>query len=135
MKLSNIKYFICCFILLFLVEGTFYPQVNKEQSLENSSVGFPIITNYLPKDYKAHNQNWAIVKDARGVMYFGNSAGVLEFDGQNWDLIKIPNSIVRSMAIDDNGNVFIGSADDFGYLTLDKNSGKKIYIINFIVAN
>jgi len=128
MKLSNIKYFICCFILLFLVEGTFYPQVNKEQYLENSSVGFPIITNYLPKDYKAHNQNWAIVKDVRGVMYFGNSAGVLEFDGQNWDLIKIPNSIVRSMAIDDNGNVFIGSADDFGYLTLDKNSGKKKYI-------
>lgn len=81
--------------------------------------GYPLIKNYLPKEYKAHNQNWAIVKDQRGIMYFGNSAGVLEFDGQNWNLIKVTNGIVRSMCADDKGTIFVGAADDLGYLVRD----------------
>ncbi|QQS37772.1 MAG: response regulator [Ignavibacteriales bacterium] len=88
--------------------------------------GLPVIKNYLPKDYKAHNQNWAIVKDNRGVMYFGNSVGVLEFDGQRWNLIKVPNGIVRSLAVTENGIVAAGSADDFGYLER-KNNGSYQY--------
>ncbi len=83
--------------------------------------GLPVIRNYLPREYKAHNQNWTIVEDNRGVLYFGNSSGVLEFDGYNWNLIKIPNGIVRSLSLDDEGTLFVGSADDFGYLTRKSN--------------
>ncbi len=83
--------------------------------------GKPVITNYLPKEYKAHNQNWAITTDKHGIMYFGNSTGVLEFDGYSWNVIKVPNEIVRSLAVDDKGTVFVGSADDFGYLARKKN--------------
>jgi hypothetical protein len=28
--------------------------------------GLPFITNYSPKDYHAHPQNWAIIQDNRG---------------------------------------------------------------------
>lgn len=31
-------------------------------------------------DYNAGIQNWAIAQDERGVMYFGNNSGLLEFD-------------------------------------------------------
>ena len=50
-------------------------------------LGAPIITNYEPEQFKAHIQNWVAVQDHRGVMYFGNSSGILEFDGQRWQLI------------------------------------------------
>jgi len=40
---------------------------------------------YYPADqYAASEQNWAIAHDRRGIMYFGNTEGVLEFDGRNW---------------------------------------------------
>jgi len=42
------------------------------------------IRNYPPDEYGAHNQNWAILQDSRGVMYFGNSDGALEYDGESW---------------------------------------------------
>jgi len=111
-----------------------YAQPNSTNYNHFSNAGFPLIKNYLPKDYKAHNQNWAIVKDNRGVMYFGNSTGVLEFDGHIWSLIKLPNSIVRSLAVDDYGTVFIGSADDLGYLKYNAATGKKTFhsLINLV---
>ncbi|MEZ4702581.1 MAG: hypothetical protein R2834_19765, partial [Rhodothermales bacterium] len=48
--------------------------------------------------YRADRQNWDIVQDAHGLMYFGNNHGVLEYDGIEWALIPIANnSVVRSL--------------------------------------
>ncbi len=85
--------------------------------------GLPLVQNYLPRDYKAHNQNWAIIKDNRGVMYFGNSSGLLEFDGYDWNLIEVPNGIVRSLAVDKKGTIFVGCADQAGYLLRNPQNG------------
>ena len=95
------------YILLIIVICTemFSPQSSEIYS-DKYQTGLPLVKNYLPRDYKAHNQNWAIVKDNRGVMYFGNSSGLLEFDGYDWNLIEVPNGIVRSLAVDKKGNHF-----------------------------
>ncbi|MBU0487512.1 MAG: hypothetical protein KKA07_06820 [Bacteroidetes bacterium] len=91
--------------------------------------GIPFIRNYSPKEYNASEQNWAVVQDNRGVMYFGNSDnGILEYDGAEWRQILIPNnSIVRSLAVDSTGTVFVGAANEFGYLNPDEH-GKMHYI-------
>ena len=34
-------------------------------------LGSPPITNYSPKEYDFGTQNWSIVRDNRGVLYFG----------------------------------------------------------------
>ncbi|MCI0693879.1 ATP-binding protein [candidate division KSB1 bacterium] len=82
--------------------------------------GKVFITNYSPKEYGAHPQNWAIVQDDRGVMYFGNNNGVLEYDGVSWRLIQLPNkSVARSLAKDKNGRIYVGGVGDFGYLAAD----------------
>jgi serine phosphatase RsbU (regulator of sigma subunit)/ligand-binding sensor domain-containing protein len=86
--------------------------------------GMPFIRNYSPGEYRASQQNWAIVQDERGIMYFGNNNGLLEFDGVTWRLIQLPG--VRSMAIDSTGKIFAGLENDFGYLQPD-NSGSYIY--------
>jgi len=83
---------------------------------------------YLPEEYKAHKQNWAVIEDKRGILYFGNTIGVLEFDGHNWRLICLPkNAIVRSLAIDKKGKIYVGSRGEFGYLKPDS-IGKMIYV-------
>ncbi len=85
-----------------------------------NELGKPFLTNWLPKDYRAHKQNWTIVQDGRGVMYFGNGNGVLEYDGVTWRRISLPNeSWALSLAIDRNGRIYVGSETEFGYLLPD----------------
>ncbi|NUO80959.1 histidine kinase, partial [candidate division KSB1 bacterium] len=82
--------------------------------------GRPNIRNYSPKEYGAMPQNWAIIQDQRGVMYFGNWNGVLEYDGVTWRLIPTPNkSGVRSFAMDEHGRLYVGAVGDLGYLAPD----------------
>ena len=97
-------------------------------SQPSSELGRPFLTNYSPNLYDANPQNWDIVQDNRGVMYFGNTEGVLEYDGYNWRLIKLPNnSVVRTLACDRNGRVWIGGSGEFGYLAPD-DTGKMSYV-------
>jgi signal transduction histidine kinase/CheY-like chemotaxis protein len=82
--------------------------------------GRPFISNYAPKLYDANPQNWCIEQDHRGVMYFGNSDGILEYDGVNWRLIKTPrNNVVRSLDCDENGRIWVGGSGEIGYLEPD----------------
>lgn len=82
---------------------------------------------YSHKDYLAGTQNWCIAQDARGVMYFGNAAGILEYDGEEWRLIRVSNnSTVRSLAFDNNNILYAGAYGEFGYL-VPNNSGDLHY--------
>ena len=61
-------------------------------------------------------------------MFFANNDGVLTYDGKRWSLITTPaQSNIRSMAINNEGKIFIGALDDFGYLDRQKN-GSHIYV-------
>ena len=94
---------------------------------------YPPIVNYSSKEYKINKlnddgseikmnpENFAVVQDQRGVMYFGNSNGILEFDGQDWDFIEVSiGNFVKSLAIDSNGVIYVGTNNDFGYLESDE---------------
>ncbi len=82
------------------------------------SFGSPFIKNNNIKEYKAAGPNWAIVKDKRGIMYFANDEGVLEYDGVNWRLIKL-KTLARSLAIDSSGIIYVGGDNEFGYIQPD----------------
>lgn len=107
----------CVFILLFL-SYFFYP--TKAQTIQDREYGMPYITYFSPKTYDAHPQNWAITQGKRGFMYFGNTNGVLEYDGTSWRLIPTPkSSIVRSLDVNDAGQIFVGAQGEMGYLSPD----------------
>jgi signal transduction histidine kinase/ligand-binding sensor domain-containing protein len=96
--------------------------------------GFPAIKNYSPKEYDAYRQNWVITQDNRGVMYFGNTDGLLEFDGNSWQLYKVPNkSGILGLAFADNGKLYAGAQGDLGYFSPDA-SGQLTFnsLLNFI---
>jgi serine phosphatase RsbU (regulator of sigma subunit)/ligand-binding sensor domain-containing protein len=80
-------------------------------------IGKPFVQSYLPKTYQAATQNWAVLQDHLGIMYFGNNEGVLQFDGVNWQVTPVSNkSSVRSLDIDHNGIIYVGANNEFGYL-------------------
>lgn len=83
--------------------------------------GLVISEYFSPADYNAGPQNWAVVQDERGIMYFGNSDCILEYDGVSWRKIHVTNqSNVRSLAKDSNNNIFVGAYNELGVLTPDK---------------
>jgi len=94
--------------------------------------GNPIIRNYTPEENGGSEQNWSTIQDNRGVMYFGNQdKGILEYDGKTWRQIPIPNnSIVRSLAKDDEGTIYVGAVGDFGYLEPDIQGAMKFVSLN-----
>lgn len=106
---------------------------NLEAQNKISSFGNYFVDIYTAEDYQAHSQNWAIAQDSAGRMYFGNSNGLLVFNGISWRLFELQNSsIVRSIYIKNN-RIYVGAQNEFGFFEPDS-SGKLIYhsLINLL---
>ena len=58
---------------------------------QSDQAGMPFIKNFSPQEYEQHPQNWAILQDNRGIIYIGNGNGVIEYDGEEFRLIEMPN--------------------------------------------
>lgn len=86
-----------------------------------SSIPFsPIVRSYSVSNYNAGIQNWSVAQDERGIMYVGNNKGLLEFDGNRWKLHELPTkNIVRTVYIGEDGKIFVGSFEEFGYFERD----------------
>jgi len=78
--------------------------------------GLPFVRQFRTVEYKAGIQNWDIAQDGRGLLYIANNFGLLEFDGNQWQVFGVPNGTkVRSVAIDPKGKIYVGCQGDFGY--------------------
>ena len=79
--------------------------------------GTPLLQRFLPQDYKASPQHWAIATDRDGRLFVGNSEGVLRYDGEHWDLISLPGRhLARKVVTGQDGRIYVGSYDTFGWL-------------------
>ena len=90
----------------------------------NPETGAYVFQRYTAKQYGANPQNWGVAQDQRGVMYFANTDGLLEFDGtsdsRSWRKLSLPGaSVVRSVSVDNRGTVYVGGVGDFGLLKPD----------------
>src|SRR3569623_2663893 len=89
--------------------------------------GVPPYTRFAP-DMDVFPQNFAIGQDSHGIVYVGNTNGVLEFDGERWALTPLDNrEIVRSLAVDADARVYVGGYNAMGYLQRDAN-GQNHYV-------
>jgi ligand-binding sensor domain-containing protein len=109
------------FFALFLIFS--YSFLSQAQEL-----GRPFVRNYAPKAYNAHVQNWSIVQDRRGIMYFGNGDGLMEYDGVGFRILEMPEkTTIRGMAIDAYGVIYVGGTGHFGYIKMDS-TGKTVFV-------
>ena len=98
-------------------------QIHLHNYLRNA-IGIPYYKNYTQQDYwgtdqYAQPQNWFIIQDRRNVLYFANTGGILEYDGTSWRTLTIRNVIVRSLAVDNTGKIYVGGVNEIGYLAPD----------------
>src|ERR1035437_9211034 len=109
-----------CIALTFLIFSLLSVSISQTSDNKQQEIGKPFVKVYSNKVYKAGTTNWCILQDKRGVMYFGNENGLLEYDGVSWRKIDMPNSAnVRALAIDDKGTIFVCDRSDIGYFKPD----------------
>lgn len=87
--------------------------------------GLPLIQNYTPDEYDGHVQNWGFTEDTLGVLYVLNLQGIIRYDGVNWFNISI-NENLYSIHRAQNGKIFVGGIDEFGYLDEPEDSNNAI---------
>ena len=105
------KFIIRILVLLILLAA---PILNAQIK----KIGVPFITNYNPKTYKAASENWDVLQNSKGMMFFANHFGIMQFDGVRWCIVTQPDnkSMVRSLAIDKKDTIYLGAQGDFGYV-------------------
>lgn len=113
---TGIRYILLSILGMFLCLG----EVLGQSNMESLSGGYPFIQSFSAREYNAEAQNWAVVQAANGLIYVGNNHGVLEFDGVQWRLIRLPlKSVVRSLVRHHDGQIYVSSNGDIGVLKPD----------------
>jgi DNA-binding CsgD family transcriptional regulator len=80
----------------------------------------PRVLHFDKKTYQAHYQNWSATQSDEGLLYFGNTDGLLEYDGSAWALHTLPsNQTVRAVAKGKDGLLFTGGYEEFGFWKRD----------------
>lgn len=116
MKIVSSWVLIICYLFFFTC-------LVKAQSFS----GIPFIQTFGTSDYQAGIQNWDIEQDSRGILYFANNFGLLEYDGHHWKTYPVKTgSKVRCLKIGVDGKIYIGVQGDFGYFVPSEN-GNWIY--------
>jgi len=94
----------------------------------SATLGLPFSDFFEPRDYGGHVQVWSATEDAAGLMYFGNFASVLVYDGARWDHIAVPGTtFVRGVAIDAADTLWIGAVNELGYARTDA-TGRRMFV-------
>ena len=87
-----------------------------------SQQGDYFLSHYAPSDERTDYLNFSVAQDAKGIVYFANKAGILEFDGRNWNLIATPGPIFAIVSI--GHEIFAGGYRGFGKLIIGPDNSK-----------
>ena len=107
-------------IIQFLITTTFLVF----QTNHLNGQGLPFIELYSKSDYNGGIQNWDFAEDSSGLLYVANSGGLLEYDGENWNIFPMPNkTIVRTTCVDREEKIWVGAQREFGFFKPDGSGG------------
>lgn len=78
--------------------------------------GTPPYSTFSP-DIEVYPQHFDLAQTADGLVLVANVEGILSFDGARWELLELPDGgLVRSLAHDGQGRVYVGGVNQFGYV-------------------
>ncbi|HEY9487219.1 MAG TPA: triple tyrosine motif-containing protein [Chryseosolibacter sp.] len=100
-----------------------------------AQTGSYFLSHHSPSEENFDNVCFDIAQDKNGIMYFAMKAGVLEFDGREWDLIPGAGAIY-ALNQNDSGEIFWVGAKGFGKIGLNSRGLKEIqYLSDSTVTN
>lgn len=124
------RIYMILFVTLFL-NVLFTNNIRAQFSL----YGTPQIVNYTKRVYNADSRTWAIAQDKKGILYFANGSGLLSYSGSSWELHKLPdNQTVRSVAIDEDGKIYVAGFSEFGYWDAIPNGPLQYHSLNHLIT-
>ena len=101
---------------------------SQSRSLGYAEMGLLHVESFDTGELGYNLQNWCGVQDSLGLIYVGNSNGLLQYDGRDWRSVEdIGTRIVRALHTDRRGNICVGSAEDFGYLVPDSIGNPRLH--------
>lgn len=121
--MKKLSYFFILYFSLFFLK-----------TISAQEIGAPFIKNYTPLEYDGEPQVWAGICDTKGRFYSANYEYVFQYTGNEWHKILIDkNKVVRSLAKNTKGLIFVGAEGDFGYLKTDSiGQTKYVSLLNYI---
>ncbi len=78
--------------------------------------GSPEVIHFNREDFQGDPQFWTACEDSAGMLYFGNNDGVLIFDGERWQSVRLPNNSSVRCLLYQNGKVLAGGFNEFGII-------------------
>jgi len=124
-----------CLLLVAIIFSVFPCFLSAQNAIEK---GMPFVTNFNPKQYHGGVQNWSIVEDKKGFMYFGNASYVIQYDGVRWRKISTrPGGAygsTRGLTRNKQGIIYYAGLSDFGYVSVDDSLGemKAHSLLNYV---
>ena len=112
-SLLNIVFFLFFFPTLMLANP--FSETGEGGVLK----GVPLRYHFESADYKGGIQSWSMDQDSSGILYLANNYGLLEFDGSQWTLHKVPSCTkVRVVKVDHKNRIFVGGQGQIGYFSM-----------------
>ncbi len=79
----------------------------------------------------AESQNWSITRAQNGYIYAANNAGLLEYDGVEWNFYPSPSgNVIRSVAVDGQGRIYTSGYREIGYWQRNEQGALLYYSLN-----
>lgn len=105
----NLSERYCKPFLLTIIAACIFP-------LLANGMEVPKVIHFTKEQYQAQNQNWSIAQGPGRRMFFGNSSGLLMYDGAHWQTFSIPGErVIRAVACNAQGHIFVGGYARAGY--------------------
>ncbi len=89
-------------------------------SLAIGQKGNFFLNHYSNQSEGLDNINFDIAQDGNGVISIANRAGILRFDGRNWEHINTPSAAFSLTYNETDKTIYIGGYDGIGKLALNK---------------
>jgi hypothetical protein len=84
--------------------------------------GSPIAQVFTERDLPGSPQTRSVLAHPNGLIYVGNTEGVVEYDGSSWRSIPGTGGIItHNVAADDTGRIWYSGTGEFGFLIADEN--------------
>lgn len=97
--------------------------------------GLPFVELFPRREYRGHAQVWCAAADAHGLLYFGNYAQVLVYDGGQWDRIPVPGAtFIRALALDPRGRLWVAGPGVIGFVDTQQTAPRFISMADRLPA-
>ncbi|MCK5169342.1 MAG: hypothetical protein KAQ75_05640, partial [Bacteroidales bacterium] len=111
------------FSLLLIISIILFPL----KSYENN-IGSPYIQRIVLNNYGFSNNNFSIIQDTKGIIYIGNTNGILQYDGSFWNITKVKG--VPNITLHNDGKIYVGAYNQFGFIDSKFNNTQFISLID-----